>query len=114
MWSNSNDSTPYEGTVFEEDSENEMLISYEGRIGADYYRGWCSESIPTEKPFLQVDFKREVIIRQVETQGLQLKTAEAAARYIRGFWLAYSNSTAMSYINVTQPNSSATMVSVIL
>ena len=54
-------------------SANEMLMSYEGRIGADHYHGWCSAANPVERPFLQVDFTREVIIEQVDTQGLLLK-----------------------------------------
>ena len=49
-------------------------VSYEGFIGADNYHGWCSAANPVEQPFLQVDnFKREVLIEQVETQGLLLK-----------------------------------------
>ena len=111
MWSNSNDTTAYPGTAFGENSENEMLISYEGRIGADHYRGWCSAANPVEQPFLQVDFKREVMIEQVETQGLLLNHGEAAARYITGFWLAYTTNTAMSFINVTKSNSNVTKVS---
>ena len=113
MWSNSNDTTIYSGHVFNENSAAEMLVSYEGRIGADHYRGWCSESNPTEQPFLQVDFKREVIIRQVETQGLLLNTANNPTRYIKGFWLAYSTNTAtMLFINVTEPNSNFTKVAI--
>ena len=61
MWSNSNDTT---GMVFGENSANEMLISYEGHIGADHYRGWCSAANPVEWPFLQVD----LMIEQVELQ----------------------------------------------
>ena len=112
MWSNSNDTTSYPGSAFGEDSHTEMLISYEGRIGADHYRGWCSEFNPTEQPFLQIDFKREVIIQQVETQGLQLDFPEDAARYIKSFWLEYSTNTTTSFINVTQLNSNVTKVSV--
>ena len=114
MWSNSNDTTIYRpGSAFGEDSDNETLISYEGRIGADYYRGWCSEFNPSVQPFLQIDFKREVIIRQVETQGLQLNLlAQDAARYIRGFWLEYSTNITTSFVNVTLLNSSVAKVSV--
>ena len=112
MWSNSNDSTSYDGSIFgEQQGTVEMLISYEGRIGADYYRGWCSEVNSTEQPFLQIDFKREVIIRQVETQGLLISDT---ARYIRGFRLAYSTNTTMVFINVTEPNTNLTKVSVII
>jgi len=111
MWSNSNDSTSYDSGIFgEEPGTAEMLISYEGRIGADYYRGWCSELNPTEQPFLQIDFKREVIIRQVEIKGLLIS---GTARYIRGFWLAYSTSTSMVFINVTEPNTNLTKVSIV-
>ena len=113
MWSNSNDSTVYPGEAFGENSANEMLISYEGRIGADHYRGWCSAANPVERPFLQVDFKTEVMIEQVETQGLLLNYGTAAARYINGFWLAYATNTAMAFINVTESNSSVTKVSVV-
>ena len=112
MWSNSNDTTIYPGSAFGEDSDSETLISYEGRIGADYYRGWCSEFNSTVQPFLQIDFKREVIIRQVETQGLQLNLpAQDAARYIRGFWLEYSTNTITPFVNVTLLNSNVTKVS---
>ena len=110
MWSNSNDSTVYPGEAFGENSANEMLISYEGRIGADHYRGWCSAANPVERPFLQVDFKTEVMIEQVETQGLLLNYGENAVRYITGFWLSYSTNTAMSFINVTESNSTVTKV----
>ena len=117
MWSNSNDTTSYPGSVFGENSDTEMLISYEGRIGADYYRGWCSEDNPTEQPFLQIDFKREVIIQQVETQGLQLNSQVPAARpmtrYIKDFWLAYSTNEMTPFINVTETNSSLTKVSLL-
>ena len=95
------------------DSDTEMFISYEGRIGADYYRGWCSEDNPTEQPFLQIDFKREVIIQQVETQGLQLSSEVPVARYIKGFWLAYSTNEMIPFINVTETNSNVTKVSLL-
>lgn len=112
MWSNSNDTTVYQGSTFGEDSDNETLISYEGRIGADHYRGWCSdEFLLPERPFLQIDFKREVIIQQVETQGLQLMLeTQDAVRYVRSFWLEYST-TAASFINVTHLDSNITKVS---
>ena len=110
MWANSNDTTSYSGGTFGENSDSEMLISYEGRIGADHYRGWCSKINETEQSFLQIDFKREVVIQQVETQGLLL-LGYPTVRYIKGFWLEYSTDTATSFINVTQPNSNVTMVS---
>ena len=117
MWSNSNDTTSYPGSAFGEDSDVETLISYEGRIGASHYRGWCSEFNPTVQPFLQIDFKREVVIQQVETQGLQLlnypEAGDAAIyRYIRGFWLEYSTNTTTSFVNVTELDSNVTKVSV--
>ena len=112
MWSNSNDTTSYPGSAFGEDSDIETLISYEGRIGASYYRGWCSEFNPTVQPFLQIDFKREVVIRQVETQGVQMDYPVDDARYIRGFWLEYSTNTTTSFVNVTELNSNITKVSV--
>ena len=59
----------YPGMAFGENSANEMLLSYEGRIGADQYRGWCSAANPVERPFLQID----LMIEQVDTQGLLLK-----------------------------------------
>ena len=114
MWSNSNDTTPYPGVAFGEDSMTEMLISYEGRIGADHYRGWCSAANQVEQPFLEVDFKTEVIIEQVETQGLLLNHGVAAARYITGFWLAYVANTTMSFINLTESDSNVTKVSIYL
>ena len=73
MWSNNNDTTVYPETAFGENLANEMLMSYEGHIGGDHYCGWCSAANPVERPFLQVDFKTEVMIEQIETQGLLIK-----------------------------------------
>jgi len=86
----------------------EYLNSYKGRIGADHYRGWCSENNSDIRPYLQVDFGREVVIRQIETQGLSINHKP---RYITSFWLAYSiSSTAEVFINVTEENSTTTKV----
>ena len=107
--SNSNDSNCYPGSLFEEDSSCEVLWNYEARIGADHYRGWCSEYINSgdDEPYLQVDFGREVIIRQVETQGFYINDE---ARYVQGFWLAYGTSTTIPLIAVTEVNSNTTKV----
>ena len=85
----------------------EYLNSYKGRIGADHYRGWCSENNSDIRPYLQVDFGREVVIRQIETRGLLI---DGEARSINTFWLAYSISTAEVFINVTEENSTTTKV----
>ena len=65
------------GMAFGENLANEMLLSYKGHIGADHYCGYCSVANPVERSFLQVDFKREVLIEQVETQGLASYYAKA-------------------------------------
>jgi len=86
----------------------EYLNSSKGRIGADHYRGWCSENGSDTRPYLQVDFGREVVIQQVETQGL---TIDGKPRFIETFWLAYSGDTDQSvFINVTELNSTTTKV----